>query len=88
MKHLILDIILFMVILLLPWWVSVLGAIFLLYYFRSFNEIVLFGVLMDILYGRFSSGFHPLDYRFTLLFLALLLTSFVIKKRLKFYGSK
>jgi hypothetical protein len=84
-RHLILDILLFLAILVFPWWVSVFLATFLLYYLKSFNEIVLFGLIMDIYYGRFSSTFNLFDYRFFLVFLVLLLSSFYFKKRLKFY---
>jgi hypothetical protein len=79
MKHLIFDIILFIVILTCPWWVSALLAVFLLYYLCTFNEIVIFGLFMDILYGQGN-------YTFTIVFLVLLISSFYIKKRLKFYS--
>lgn len=79
MKRLILNIILLAVIITCPWWVSVLLALALLYYLKHFNEIILYGFIMDILYGK---G----DYKFTVIFLILLLSSFFIKKRLKFYS--
>lgn len=86
MKRLILNILLFLFIITCPWWVSVLFALFILYYLRTFNEIILYGLVMDILYGRFSPHFHLFDYKFTLFFLLLLLSSLFIKKRLKFYS--
>jgi len=85
-KHIILDLILFLVIILCPWWVSVLLAIGILYYLISFNEIILFGLIMDIYYGKLSPEFHILNYTFTIVFLILLLSSIFIKKRLKFYN--
>ena len=85
-KHIILDILLFLFVVTCPWWVTVLFALVILYYLKSFNEIVLFGLLMDIYYGRFSPSFHVTDYKFTLLFLILLVSSLFIKKRLKFYN--
>lgn len=69
-----------------PWWFTTLFSIGVLYYFKSFNEIVLFGLIMDILYGQLSASFHWYDYKFTLFFLILLFTSYFIKKRLKFYS--
>jgi hypothetical protein len=86
MLRIILNILLFFIIISSPWWVSVLFAVLILYYLKSFNEIVLFGLVMDIYYGKFSSVFHISEYRFTVLFLILLLLSFFIKKRLKFYS--
>jgi hypothetical protein len=85
-KRTILDILLFLFVIVCPWWVTMIFAIAILYYLRFFTEIVLFGLLMDIYYGSFSTTFHIMDYKFTLLFFVLLLTSFFIKKRLKFYN--
>ena len=85
-KHIILDILLLLVIIICPWWGSVIFALFLLYYLKSFNEIILFGLVIDIYYSHFSLSFNIFDYRFTLIFLVLLLSSFFIKKRLKFYN--
>jgi hypothetical protein len=85
-KRIILDILLFLFVIVCPWWLTVIFAVAILYYLRFFNEMVLFGLLMDIYYGSFSATFHIMDYKFTLLFFALLLTSFFIKKRLKFYN--
>jgi len=85
-KRIILNILLFLFIIICPWWLSVIFAVVILYYSRIFNEIILFGLMMDILYGNFSSNFNIMDYKFTLLFLILLLASFFIKKRLKFYN--
>jgi hypothetical protein len=84
--RIILNIILFLSIIICPWWVSVILALAILYYLKNFPEIVVHGLILDIYYGRLSPSFHIFDYRFTLLFLVLLLTSFFIKKRLKFYG--
>lgn len=86
MKRLIFNILFFLSIVACPWWVSVAFGIFTLYYFRFFNEIILYGLLLDILYGRFSVHFGLWDYRFTLFFAVLLLSSFYLKKGLKFYS--
>lgn len=85
MKRIILNIILFISVIICPWWVSVILALAILYYLKNFPEIVVYGLILDIYYGKLSPSFHILDYRFTLLFLVLLFTSFFIKKRLKFY---
>jgi hypothetical protein len=85
LKRIIFDILLFISAIAAPWWFTGIFSIAILYYFKNFNEIILFGLVMDILYGRLADTFHWYDYRFTLFFLILLLTSFFIKKRLKFY---
>lgn len=84
-KHITLGILLFLFIITCPWWVTVIFALVILYYLKSFNEIVIFGLLMDIMYGNFSAHFSIWDFKFTLFFLILLLSSFFIKKRLRFY---
>jgi hypothetical protein len=86
MKRIIFNLVLLLVIIGGPWWASVAFGIFTLYYFRFFNEIVLYGLLLDILYGRLSATFSLWDYRFTVFFIILLLSSFYIKKGLKFYS--
>lgn len=86
MKRLIFNVLLFLSIVACPWWVSVAFGVVTLYYFKFFNEIILYGLLLDILYGRFSVHFSLWDYRFTLFFTVLLLSSFYLKKGLKFYS--
>ena len=86
MKRVIFNVLLFLSIVVCPWWVSVVLGIFTLYYFKFFNEIILYGLLMDILYGKLSVVFSLWDYRFTLFFAVLLLSSFYLKKGLKFYS--
>jgi len=85
-KRIIFDILLLLSAIVCPWWFTGIFSIVVLYYFRTFNEIILFGLIMDILYGRLSATFHWWDYKFTLFFLILLLSSIFIKKRLKFYS--
>jgi hypothetical protein len=85
-KHLLFDLVLLLTILICPWWLSVFLALVTLYYLNSFYEMILFGLLLDIFYSQFSFSFNPSDYKFTFLFLFLFLSSFYIKKRLKFYN--
>jgi hypothetical protein len=85
LKRIIFNILLFISAIIAPWWFTALFSIAILYYFKNFNEVILFGVIMDVLYGRLSANFHWYDYKFTVFFLILLITSYFIKKRLKFY---
>ncbi len=86
LKRIIFDVLLFISALTCPWWFTALFSIAILYYFKNFNELILFGLIMDILYGRLSANFHWWDYKFTVFFLILLISSIYIKKRLKFYS--
>jgi hypothetical protein len=85
-KRIILELAFLMIIILLPVWVSILLGLALLYYFRSFNEIVVFGFIMDIYYSQISVSFNLFDYKFTILALIMLFISFYLKKFLKFYN--
>lgn len=84
-KRIILESLLFISVISFPWWISVLFALVILFYLKTFNEIILFGLIMDIYYGRLSPTFHVMDYKITIVFIIALLVSFFIKKRLKFY---
>jgi len=86
LKRIIFDILLLISVIICPWWFTALFLVAVLYYLKSFTEIVLFGLIMDILYGGISTNFHFGDYRFTIFFFIILITSFYIKKRLKFYS--
>jgi len=86
LKRIIFDILLFLSAIACPWWFTGIFSIVILYYFKSFNEVILLGIIMDILYGRLSAAFHWWDLKFTIFFVILLLTSIFIKKRLKFYN--
>ncbi len=79
LKRFLLELVLLLAIVFLPWWVSVAYAVFLLFYFKIFYEIVVFGLLIDLLYGK---G----DYQFAIFFFGLLILSALIKPRLKLYS--
>jgi hypothetical protein len=85
-KRIVFDVLLLLSAIACPWWFTGIFSIVILYYFKTFNEVILFGVIMDILYGGLSATFNWWDYKFTLFFLLLLITSYFIKKRLKFYN--
>ncbi len=87
-KKIISDTVLFLVILLCPWWLSVILGVALLFYFKNYSEIVLFGLIMDIYYTKLAPSFNIFDYKITLFYLVLLIASYFIKKRLKFYSNQ
>jgi hypothetical protein len=54
LKRIIFDlIILFILFILFPWWVSVIFAFAGLFYFERFYEAVIVGLLIDSIYGSF-----------------------------------
>jgi len=84
-KRVILDLLLFLFVITCPWWVTVLATIFLLFYFRTFNEIIIFGFLMDMYYGNLHLVFKVYDYRFTIAAIIVLIFASLIKRRIKYY---
>ena len=86
MKRILLDIILLLVIIMLPWEVSVLVGLFILFYLKSFTEFILFGLILDIFHSGVSLQSNISAYRFTLAFIVIFLISYFLKKRLKFYS--
>ena len=54
MKRLIANIIVIISIAVLPWWVSMLLILLMLFYF-NFIEMIIYGVMLDSLYGRQGS---------------------------------
>jgi len=71
-------------ILFLPWWLSILFALVLLFGFEAV-EVLGWGLLIDILYGTPLTLFFNFTFIFTLLFLTLFLVTTHLKQRLIFY---
>jgi len=70
---------------LLPWWFSFVFAIILIFSFNFFIESVVFGYLLDTIYGASGLTFLGISHFFLVFFVILFLISFWIKKMLKFY---
>ncbi|MBI2046222.1 MAG: hypothetical protein HYT28_02285 [Parcubacteria group bacterium] len=79
------DIVLFISLFIAPWWVSLIIALGGVFFFNHFYEIIVAGIIMDIVYGSPEASF--LDFPFISGVAALLF--FVggeyIKKRMIFY---
>ncbi|MFC1720851.1 hypothetical protein ACFL0K_01210 [Patescibacteria group bacterium] len=69
LKRIIADLILLLSVLFMPWWLTVILAFVLVFYFKSYYEFIIAGVLTDALYGV------PQDWLFDL---TLMYTSFSI----------
>ena len=71
-------------ILFLPWWLSILFALVLLFGFEAV-EVLGWGLLIDILYGTPLTLFFNFTFIFTLLFFVLFLSTQYLKRYLVFY---
>lgn len=86
--RILIDGLLFLAILLLPPFIPIIIALFLLYYFESFYEIIFVGLFIDALYGRPLSNFYNFSHLMTLISVVLFISSIFAKKRLKFYSNR
>lgn len=83
--RIILNISLLISILFLPWWVSILLGILILFLYK-FYEIIIWGIFADSLYASID-GFFGIQFIFTLTFTFLFLISILMKKRIIFYNT-
>jgi hypothetical protein len=85
--RIIIDIIIFIAALTLPWWTSILLALFFLFYFSSFYEILAVGFILDCLYAQPQSWLFHFNFALTLLCIIVFLISIPLKRSLSFYKS-
>ncbi len=87
-KRIIIDILLFLSVFFWGPVLPMIGALFFVYYFESFYEIMFVGLIIDILYG--SPLMHLGGFSSIMMFIAVILfiSSIFIKKRLKFYSNR
>lgn len=78
------NILMFLSVLFLPWWVTVIVAMVFLSKFKAY-EIIFWGVFVDILYSASVPSFLNIEYLFTITFIVLLIISHYLKRRLMFY---
>lgn len=79
-----LNILLFIAILFLPWWLSFLIALSILIIFDGY-ELIGWGLFVDGLYGNQLENLFNLQYVFTLSSALLLILGFMLKKKIIYY---
>lgn len=87
-KRIIIDILLLLSVFFWGPILPVIGALFFLYYFESFYEIMFVGLIIDVLYGSPLSSLGGFSHTMTFIAVVLLISSFFIKKKLKFYSNR
>ena len=75
-KRIIFDLILLIVVITLPWWISVILAFAGLFYFEKFYEVIFVGLFIDSIYG--SSVVFP-DFPYLITTISALVTLFVVR---------
>lgn len=86
MKRILLNIALFISIVYLDWWITLIFAICGVFIFDNFYEAVMSGFLIDLLYGTPSDTFFGFWFIYAILFtLVYILCEYEIKKNIRFY---
>ena len=85
MLRLLTNFILFGSVLFLPWWVMIIIGIVALFKFNAFYEIVMWGLLADLLYGADVALFYNFGLFLSLGVLLLFIVIEFLKSRIRFY---
>ena len=80
------NILLFVSIVLLPWWVALILGVIFLFTFSSFYEIILWALLGDLLYGTNIVSFYGVNIFLSLGALFLFVVSKIAKDHIRFYS--
>ena len=86
-KRITIDIILFLSLFIMPWWVSYAIAIVGIFFFADFYEIIALGFIIDIVYGTPNTLFFGIQFANTLSAVLLFAAVTFIKNRMRFYQS-
>ena len=70
-------IVMILLIALAPWWVAGIAALAALIYFHSYIEIILWGIMIDALYGP------PNSFIYTLAAVVLFLIAYFVKRHMR-----
>jgi hypothetical protein len=85
MLRFIVDSIIIVSAFLFPWWVAMIFALIAVFYFTSYYEIVVLGIIIDSLYNASVPHFLGFHYMLTLVSIIVLFISMYIRERLRFY---
>lgn len=68
-----------------PWWIVMSVAVLFLFYFKNYFEILIFGFLLDLLYGAPVSAYYGMGYVISVIAALAFALVAVVKNRLVFY---
>ena len=85
MKRVFFDILLFLAVLFLPWWVGVLLAVVGLFVFNNFYEYLIFGVIVFVLYSTPSNRIISSPVYYSLILTLSFVLIETIKRNIIFY---
>ncbi len=68
-----------------PWWIPMLAGLIAVFYFNSYYEIVVLGVIIDSLYNASVPRFYNIQFVLTLTSILVVFCVGALKERLRFY---
>jgi len=77
------DIIIFLSILFLPWWVTIFLVLFGIFFFNHFYEAIIAGILIDLLYGTRAEEFFGIWFLFFIIFSSIYFFGEKLKKNIR-----
>jgi hypothetical protein len=80
-----LGVLLLVAAVLTPWWVTMLIAVILTCYFPKYYEVVVAGLVMDVVYGAATPTFFHFQFVFTVFFALLLFIIEYGKTKIRVY---
>ncbi len=81
-NRILIDIILLVGMIILPWWVTLLLALFFSFQFESYYEMIAVGLFLDAQLGFAASGFH---FIFIAIFFLGFVLSYFLREKMIFY---
>ncbi|OGI87482.1 hypothetical protein A2995_01295 [Candidatus Nomurabacteria bacterium RIFCSPLOWO2_01_FULL_33_24] len=84
-KRILLDLLLFLSIFLAPFWLVIIFAFILSFYFKRFYEIIPSFLLIDLLYGINLTKFFEIPIITLFIGIIILILIEFLKKKLRFY---
>jgi len=85
-KRILINISIFLSALFLPWWITLIFILLLVFSFIA-PEILVWGFFIDVLYAAPVAPFLGFEFIFTFFFLFLYFVAHYLKKRLVFYSA-
>jgi len=86
LKRAALDLILFISLTaLVPWWIAVIFALALSFYFQNYYEIIVAGILLDAFYGTPQNMFFDTALFFTFFSVIIFFVVEILKKKIIYY---
>lgn len=84
--RILIDILIFCLIFILPWWLTVLLAAAFVFMYDRYAEILVVGFIIDSIYNVPLGGYFHFEFVASLICLIVFVISFLVKRRLRFYS--